>query len=693
MKTIEEQPRPDLLETYVHLQVEHLHRATGKPKEQLTEFVRNIVSEQYQSRDVRYIATPSPGNIKEENKALLSFTRFIEDKVVTPSGNIYTPQYKKQSIVSKMVVDKLAERKKIKKLQLQAANNNDEILEKSCWYKQATIKINCNSLPGGFASPYNIFYDKGGYNTITSTARYMIARAYTIAEQLLGGNFTWFNEDELLNFIILNIKHMPSDKAIDKVIHKYKLRYIDMEELFKFYQTSISNYTDNTQLLLVYNLLTTLTRTQITFLFYYCNLRHIMWTNENIYRGYIAHLLDISNLKIDNDVTVDDFYKIDESVSVVVTVAFSSLLEQCSAADITSKRKDLLPLLVALCRSTAKKLNSLDELFDMFVNTDVDIPEPQTKMLTRRNTVIISDTDSVIFTACAWDDWFRGGEFGIDERSYQITSLVIYWLHHSVRFALKRFSIMHGVSKESLHVLAMKNEFLYPVMLLYDNKKTYVGIQKIQEGVVFKEPKPDIKGQTLRGSFICQESLDFIENFIIHDILYPVMTDKIPVFTLIDKVIAYENKIRESVERGETRFLKITSLKYEEDYKNPESTSVFFAWLFWEHVFSKKYGSVRPPLKTVFFPVNAPTKDYYSWLEKKNKTVFKRIQEFVEEKKKFPNNIMINPQCEFVPEELRPLIDVRSVIWHNVQAIYTSLKKLNIAVGGEKHKLLLSDIY
>ena len=56
--------------------------------------------------------------------------------------------------MSKMVTDKLAERKKVKKMQLKAAGAGDDVLAKRCWYKQASIKININSMPGGFGSSF-----------------------------------------------------------------------------------------------------------------------------------------------------------------------------------------------------------------------------------------------------------------------------------------------------------------------------------------------------------------------------------------------------------------------------------------------------------------------------------------------------------------------------------------------------------
>ena len=283
-----------------------------------------------------------------------------------------------------------------------------------------------------------------------------------------------------------------------------------------------------------------LTPLEVTFLFYYCNLRHIMWYNSEIFKGFIHYVFDTSKVQIDPNVTADDIFKQDETVLAITTVGLAKEFNNYSIKIIVEEHPELIPKVVAYCKSIEKKVHMLDLLFDTFVNTDADVPEVRKKQMTWRNTVIISDTDSEIFTAAEWDDWYRGGiHYDITDESYQITSLVIYWLHHSVRHACYRYSILHGVSPEHRRVLAMKNEFLYPIMLLFGIKKTYCGIQAVQEGVILPKPKADIKGQTLRGSSICSTSLDFIQNFIENDVLYPSIQGKLSANKLIDKVLGW----------------------------------------------------------------------------------------------------------------------------------------------------------
>ena len=685
--------RPGLLESYVNMQVEHICKQTGLPEEVVRPKVLAISEQKYTPKKVKYFSYPSYGNRKVVDQDLMQFLEKVRNTIVAPAGSFYKPPYQVKSIVSQMVVDKLAERKKIKKIQLKAEGAGDEVLAKRCWYQQATIKINCNSLPGGFGSAFNIFYDKPNYNSITSTARCMIARAYTVCEQLLGGNFAWFSIEELINHIIINIRNMPPKSDIQKCVSKYKLKVPTKEMLFKFYEETIRQYVPTGSLDVVKSLVDNLDQDEVTFLFYLCNLRHIMWFNEDVFKPYIKHVLDISDIEIDENVTRDDAFAIDETVTTVATVAFSEHLGSYGLVDICNDHPEYIPKLVAYSRATAKRLKALDLLMETFVNTTAEIPEFQKKPMTWRNTTIVSDTDSVIFTADAWDTWYRNGRLDIDQESYQIASLVIYWLHHAVKFALLRFSVAYGVTGDAVTRLAMKNEFLFSVMMTYDIKKTYVSIQKVQEGVVLPKPKPDLKGQTLRGSSICSSALEFAEQIMLKEILEPVTKGKISGNEIIQKVVDFENHIAQTIKDRQLEFFKVTSLKYERDYKNPDSTSVFVAWTFWQRVFADKYGEMFPPAKVKIFKVVQPTQEYWDWLEKASPDVFRAMRKYVLDKKSFPNQLIINPAMDELPIEMVQLVDIREIIWHNIQPVYSTLKRINIAIGCEKQKLLLSDIY
>lgn len=685
--------RPQLLSCYCDLQAKSLQRLRGITYEEALKFVQNeVVLKNYKPLNGTIIETTSPGNLETKSIDVLRYLESVADKVITPSGSIYQTRQDNPSVMADMIVDKMAERKVLKKKQFKAAAEGDKKMSRMYKYQQTTVKITCNALPGGFASPFNIMYDKGGYNAITSAGRAMIGLAITTAEQLLGGNFSWFSEEDLYNHILVMVDHCPKPDKIYGTVKKYRLKPVSTEMLLEYFRDLLQIYVPNCGMKMVSALVSTLKDHEVIFLYYYCNLRNIIWGNEKTFRPFFKYFFHYDKLDIDPNATVDDLYANDDAVIALTTVVFANRFAGMSMDDITSS-KEHLPKLVALCRLMTDRLTNLDELFSTFVNIPVMAPNIHKKPNTLRTTVIISDTDSVIFSAAAWDRWYRGDMDDITHEAYQITAIVIYWLHTTVKHIMKYFSIVNCVDESNLGVLSMKNEFLYPIMLLYDIRKTYVGIIAVQEGRILPKPEPDIKGQTLRGSMFCDITRDFTKDFITEEVLFKSMKGKLSAYELIEVVLRFEKRISDSIDSGSPEFFKITSLKDEEDYKTPDSTAVVRAWRFWEEVMSREYGNITPPVKVQIFSIVDPTDEYMEWLKSKYGKTYKKMVKYLEANKTLPNNLIINPIIDKVPPEMIPLVNKRDIIFHNVQPVYSVLERMNISVGNSKEKLLFSDVY
>jgi len=672
------------------MQARHLQLLRGIDYDVALRFVKDQVIANYKPMYGTMVKTISSGNTEVTKTDVLKYLESVADKVITPAGSIYRPATEKMSVVADMIVEKMSMRKALKKKQFKAANAGDSKMKNLYKHQQTSMKRVCNSLPGGFASPFNIMYDKGGYNSITSCARSMIGLAITTAEQLLGGNFSWFSEEDMINFIIVVLKACGPEDKITAVVTKYRLEQPSADKVFEYYKELGKIYSPSEEFLHVKQIIYKLKQHELSFLYYYCNLRNIIWNNETVFRPYIHHLFGYKNLAMP-DATVDDLYKHDESIIALTTVVFAPEFKGMSMDAICADKASLNKL-VALCNMMSRKLKQLDDLFSAFINIPIIAPNIPQKPKTLRNTVIISDTDSVIFTATAWDVWYRGDSDAITHDAYQITALVIYWLHNVVRYIMRVFSIINCVSEKNLSVLAMKNEFLYPIMLLYDIRKTYVGIVAAQEGNILEKPTPDIKGQTLKGSMFCEHTRKFTEEFITDDVLFKSMNGKLSAAELIAKIVDFETSISNSIESGSCEFFKITSLKNESDYKTPDATSIIKSWTFWEAVFSKQYGAIIPPAKVQVFPSLKVTERYLVWLKQYPK-IYDNLLTYLEDNKQVPNILLINPLVNIVPPELIPLIDKRAIIYHNVQPIYSVLERIGIVVGGNKEKLLFSDIY
>ena len=82
--------------------------------------------------------------------------------------------------------------------------------------------------------------------------------------------------------------------------------------------------------------------------------------------------------------------------------------------------------------------------------------------------------------------------------------LIVFFLTKSTIYLQYQVSKKIGCCGKDLLTMNMKNEFMMPVQISTAAKKNYASILKIQEGVVFANPKLDIKGVNLRGSILVQ---------------------------------------------------------------------------------------------------------------------------------------------------------------------------------------------
>jgi hypothetical protein len=426
------------------------------------------------------------------------------------------------------------------------------------------------------------------------------------------------------------------------------------------------------------------------FIYYASNLRHLFWANESIFRPIIQDILT-PIVEVDPSVDPKDIHKFDGDMMPIVYTILSPQLADTKHSELVDKHPNLARLCVQTAKSMDKKLRFLDDLFETFIYHNIMTPNILTRKAMIRNTVIISDTDSVIFTSKDWAEWFVGHLNNIDVPHFSISALVTYWLTKANDDAMSKFSIAQGATKENTKIMRMKNEFLYPALILYDTKKTYAGLIKIQEGVNLPKPKPDIKGAVLKGSTIAEDSLDFIEDLIINDIVIPATKGDISGIALIDKVIAFEQAIRESLAKGELTYLPKQTVKMDKDYDNPEGS----VWAYcdaWNAVFGDKYGIINPPDKVPLIKLCTITPQYLEWLNERNPSAYKKYLAHVGDKKQ-PSAIVLHSLCRSIPEELIPLINVRHIIFSNLKPAYLTLERLGIAVGHDKRQLLLGDIY
>ena len=683
---------------YVDNMVEHLVTTKKISKAEARNFVLKVVKERVRTPKMDIVRTARPGELKTET---VSFSKLIDwacKNVIAPSGSIYKPANETTSVVVDLILDGLANRDKKKKEKFKHLGKGEIELANKADSEQNTLKVKLNSLPGNLGSPYSLVYDKGGYNSITSTARMLISNSFTCCEQLLGGNLPLFSEEEAVNLCIISKRLGPSSSTVLQIMQKHGIQIVSKEEVLIFLTNQInlhqSGYKPSKLLI---NLIENLPEGTLQFVFYHSNLVHLIQRNDQVFRPMIENLFDYSDLKAAIDKTIDpqDWHKIDSDTKAVVTTVLANELGDTQPHDIPSLKPMVARLGVMFSRKFKAFHQKIEDLMELFVFHDVNFQSVLTRKAMQRRVVVVSDTDSVIFTAEPWCIWYTKESDKITHASYCMSALTTYWLTKANADTMAKFIIGVGAIGEAIPNIAMKNEFLYPSLMLFDIKKMYAGLIAVQEGVIMPQLKPDIKGGIIRGASASQQARDFNKELLVDKVLKPIAHGPLDVWSIVDPVIEFEDKIIASLKSGSLEYHPIASVDTKTSYKKPMSSAYAYVHA-WNYIFGDRYGVIIPPDKLHLVKlVNKPTEMYWEWLKKESPEIYTKFKTYTEQycTKHIPSAFFLSDDVTQIPKEIIPLIDVRSIVLNNLTPAYHILASLNVPVGYRKQIVLLRDIY
>ena len=689
--------RQPLLKCYRDQVATYMARKYGLPPDKASELSLELCKEFYHPLTAVIEETKEDGIPVIKAVDLAQWFDAQKDNILSDSGSVFCQHSVKMSKTIEMIIEMMANRKREKKLQLKAKAAGNTTEELKHYYAQTLIKITMNSLPGNYGSPYSLFYSKANYNAITSCGRSLIGYANSEIEAVLGGNFAWFSLDELLQHIIAHLNKGIDTKLVDEVMEHYKLKRATHNQLFEFYKQTLLRYHRYTDFSLLTDMVSRLSDSEVQYFWYFQNLRHMFMDNEDMMKGWFHELFDINRVDFsDKSVVSDDLFKLDGALVILCNVAFREHVDpgdpEIQVYDLPKARPDLAVKFVHIARYVENKLHDMDKLFKIFLFTPINRTSVRSRPNMIRNSAVISDTDSVIFTVKDWVKWYTGDVYSTAPESYHIACVMIYWITQAIAHTLLIYSDAHGARDEYTKVMAMKNEFLYTVMILADVKKHYAGIVAIQEGVLLPEPEIDIKGVQFKGSDICKEAVTFAKKFSEKNVLDNMHKHgRISGHELIDMVRSFEQQIRHDLEKGQSTWFKSLSIRKKTDYATPMQSNWYY-YCAWQEIFAPKYGDILIPTKAPAVQVHVPNKEYLSWLSRTSPDIYKRMMEFLAHNKP-PSTFVINPVGGKVPPELIPLVKFTDIIYHNVKPCHLLLKQIGVACGFEDSKLLFSDVY
>lgn len=686
------------LDTYEKFIKEHIKKTIQIPK------ITNIVHNGY-------------GNSELAETDLLSYIKNTSNKIITPSGSIYETADKKRSLLKQLIDDLLKQRKVVKKKMLDAEGDGRK--DEASLYKneQATIKIATNSLIGAMGSAFNCFYDLAGFNSVTSISRHAIMLAYTHTERLLEGNFYLPTNEHILNHLVILKRCCPPEERILSIMKKHNLYIPEAEDVLDFLLQNKHKYTSKCPHREILTFLENSYSHERCFYYYFDNLKNLFRTghidvnpntsdwlakhNSDYFIKYFTDFYNIDNIEQSStykECSPFDLYKLDEDLLIIMGSIYSNMLEKVTIFKAPTEKPDVAMKLYNIGLVLQERLDYIKDVIDLYTDTGIDIPQIAESKDMIRNTVIVSDTDSVIFTTKNWINWFTG-RYAINHDAFKINSLMVYYLSKTTAYMLTNMSKNKGATGKDIKAIEMKNEFLYNIYMNSPLKKHYAGIASIQEGRRLPEFKKDIKGVNLRSSKVPHESSKFAENFIV-SLMEEIDTlsaigKKVSASSWIMKVVEREQKIMSSLKLGEVHYLTNEPIKDESSYKNADS-SLFFNYTLWQEVFAYKYGEIQIPSKCHLVPINDKMFHSESFLD--NLTVNDpelghKLKMFLSSTNKKVTRLIMNPMMTEIPKEIIPIIDYRSVIFKNCSSLYLVMRSLGLGIGNNSDEILFSDYY
>lgn len=643
----------------------------------------------------------SYGNITYyEDEDLLATVTDYRDKIISPFGTFYETVNNKPSFLKGMVDVKGKQRKTEKKAMLQAKKEGNRTKETFHNNNQATIKINMNSLIGAMGSGFNFLSSIANFNSVTSIARFFIMNAYAHAERFLESNFYFRTEEQLVDFLVNCRKKGPNPDKVLEVCTKMGLKIPTWEECYAFLTKCLHRYMFACDHPMVKKFLSSMHPGEITFIYYMSNMKHLVFENAEYFKPWILNFFSDASIDFSQPCEPSDLYKIDGDLIVVLSTVYNEIMpvndkgNSISVYDCVDAHPDLARKFVHIGKHMQDELDRIHEVFEIFMNHKVGIGYVGEHKQMFRDTVILSDTDSIVFTTKSWVQWFSGN-LKLDKMAFCVNALVVYWLSKANSYILYNVSEAFGALGKDLFTMNMKNEFMMPIEILTSLKKHYVAMLKIQEGVVYSKPRLDIKGVNLRGSNFSKLTLNYVVWFI-QTCIDDIYNDgKVSARKKILEVLRFERMVFDTLRDGDTKFLMVDPVKAEEEYSDADR-SIYFNYLFWEHVFGERYGNIMVPTKCFVLPLtNVKHPDYWKILEEKYPESLQKLQQFLE---RYPlkdiNRIPINPLTDKIPEELRPITNYKAIIYANAKPLYLILQSFGLSAGNSKKQIaLFSDSY
>lgn len=615
----------------------------------------------YFERDDNWVRELKTGTLSGYLKSAIE-----NGEVIVPTLTTYVSPQVKQSLVSVFMKRNAGRRGVLKKQAQEEELKGNEELAYQLNNLQDNAKRNNNSMSGSMAAAGSIFENPTGHNTLTSMTRSMSSISNALNERMIGGNRHYMDSDTAINNMTAIIETMDEAAVYDCIRH-YGLHVPTAQEIGDIVRRSSDKYwRDRRHIRYVEEYAAKMNDAQRAAFAYTQDLFHLRKLNPEFMRKFIDDFA-----VFDSSIVIEDPVKyIKNTDPLIANYAHQIFISKLRGKekDRSTWPKELVMEVAQACATIDNAVKKYKKFIDAFLVVKTVPCATAYINHMNRETVVLSDTDSTMFSIDDWVMWYFG-KLEFHDFAFAVAGAIMFVSTQLIAHAMAVLSANMNVARDKLFVLAMKPEYAFPVFCQTPVAKHYWCSMSVKEGGVFAKNKYEIKGVHLKNSASPAELVDAAQDRM-RKILNDVEAGKlISIHDEITRVADLERMIQNSIRNGEPKFLKKMFIKAPTSYGKGPTESPYRFHTLWNTVFGPSYSEVdAPPYVVLKLPMTTASRRKMSeWLDTfEDKPLAERYRKYLADHNKTEIKTMYISQ-DFVqaygiPREIQRGVDIRKVI-------------------------------
>lgn len=649
-----------------------------------------VIKKNFKDRQIKFFLRKENGDRELRNCGFAGYisTHVKQGNVIAPSMTTYLAEKVQPSMLSEYNRENIKLRSQDKREGQDAKAAGDMELAAFKNGSQNNRKTKNNSATGLYNSTGSVINNPTNHSTLTSITRTMTSLTNANNERLISGNRGYFTPRDVFNAVV-NESTYCNKELIKEAIVKFNLHVPTVDEVVECLKSSSDMYCkdDHYYNKFIIPYLSKLKGEELAGILYTLDLYHLGKYNPDFLKTMLTKL---SYKCTEYPGKLDDFTKMFKVEQAITYFAHNIFVNEVKGYgkdyEKMNEEQDFLNNLYHTCLHIEEVLMEYKLYFNAFFMVNISPINSHRMQYMRRKNVLLSDTDSSGFST---DEIikFIYGEFVVNADTIGLTGAITYLSSENIVHQLSRLSSTMNVDKNEIRRLAMKNEWYWSSFTPIDVSKHYYAEASIQEGNVFPTSEMEIKGVHLKSSLVPKDIIAK-GNAIMKEYSNSIAANKpMKLDDIIARAIGIELEIRDSMLKGETRFLKSNGLNPPEAYKKDVDKSPYGQHIFWEEVFASKYGSLpEPPYRQLKFPTILNNKTALTeWVDSiKDVQLQDRLRKWIARTKKTNlNNIHIHMDYindKGLPEEIRDIVDTEKVIFDMTTQLRNIMSSYGILV-------------